>query len=602
MTTRTRQLIVSLIFGTLLLTTAWPAAQAAPGLQDTGTCQTVVSPQRGDGWSSVATRYGVSIAALKAANPQAVRRNDQLWLSDRLCIPGTPAATPTAPATATATATAVASPTSTAAVSATPAATTAATYYTVRAGDGWFAIAQRLGVPFLTLWNANPELQRPGRTLYIGERLLVPGTGATAAATSTIAVAPTVAAPTPTATATTAVRVPPTTATTVVRPPSTIAPTSTATRRVSPTATPSPVVRVTRMPAAGLPACPSDLAGYTAAVEQVLSIDVGKLVRWLQDCSGGKSGARGLDIDGDGQRDVIAIVADASSPAATPPSDLLIFHGTTDPKVWDLRYQAGANGALSLLETGDLNADGKPDIAWTDTTCGAHTCFARVRIISWDAAKDEYVDMIGSNATMATPQVRFADVNSGSGKELILHGGEIGSVGAGPQRAWTEIWASLEGQPYVLVDRTYDPSNCLYHHVLDANDLLSKGEYADAALAYQDIVENTTLEACGDRPNELNELREFAWFRWALALAYDGQPAAAGQTVAALTQSMPGGFYAPVANIWWSAYGTAQDASAACAVVRAYAQSKPDVWKILADFGYANPTFSASDVCIAPPR
>lgn len=581
MTKRTHRFVVIAVCSILLLTTAWPAVHAAPPGQNPDTCQTIVSPRRGDGWLSVATRYGVTVAALKAANPQAVRRNDQLWLSDRLCIPGTPVATPTSPATATATATTVASPTAT-----TP-TTTEATYYTVRAGDGWFAIAQRLGVPFLTLWNANPDLQRPGRTLYLGERLLVPGTGE--AATATLPVAPTLAPPAATATPTT-----------ITRTPSTATPT--ATRRVSPTATPSAAARVTRVPVAGLPACPSDLAGYTAAVEQVLSVDIGKLVRWLQDCSGGKSGARGLDIDGDGQRDVIAIVADASSPAATPPSDLLIFHGTADPKAWDLRYRAGATGALSLVETGDLNADGKPDIAWTDTTCGAHTCFARVRIVSWDADKDEYVDMIGTNATMATPQVRFADVNSGSGKELILHGGEIGSVGAGPQRAWTEIWASLDGQPYVLVDQTYDPSTCLYHHVLDANNLLSAGQYAEAAQAYQAIVEDTTLEACGDRPNELNELREFAWYRWALALAYAGEPADAGQTVATLSKAMPGGFYAPVANIWWSAYGTTQDATAACAAVRAYAQSKPDVWKILADFGYANPTFSASDVCVAPKR
>lgn len=580
----TTRFLVFAVFISLLFTTVWPASGAAPSYQDTGTCQTVVSPRRGDGWLAIANRYGISVAALKAANPQAVRRGDQIWLSDRLCIPGQPVATPTTPPTATATT----------AVTPTPAATTAATaseptYYTVRAGDGWFAIAQRLGVPFLTLWNANPDLQRPGRTLYIGERLVVPGSSVATTATATTPVTPTVASPTTAATAT---------PTAVVRTQATSTPT--ATRRISPTVTPSAVARTTRVPLAGLPACPSDLAGYTTAVEQVLSTDASKLVRWLQGCSGGKSGARGLDIDGDGHRDIIAIVADASSPAATPPSDLLIFHGTADPKVWDLRYQAGANGALSLVETGDLNADRKPDIAWTDTTCGAHTCFARVRIISWDAAKDAYVDAIGNNATMATPQVRFADVNSGSGKELIMHGGEIGSIGAGPQRAWTEIWASLDGQPYVLVDRTYDPSPCIYHHVLDANDLLAKGQYAEAAAAYQSIVEDSSLEACGSRPNELNELREFAWYRQALALAYAGQKAEAGQAVAALTKAMPQGLYAPVANVWWSAYGTTADATAACAAVRAYAQTKTDVWKILSDFGYANPTFSASDVCITP--
>ncbi|QLQ07388.1 MAG: hypothetical protein HZY76_16140 [Anaerolineae bacterium] len=297
---------------------------------------------------------------------------------------------------------------------------------------------------------------------------------------------------------------------------------------------------------------------------------------------------------------MIVIVADASSPAATPPSNLLIFHGTADPTVWDLRYQAAASGALSLLETGDLNADGKPDIAWTDTTCGAHTCFARVRIVSWDAAADKYIDMIGPNATMATPQVRFADINRGSGKELIMHGGEIGSVGA-PQRVDRNLglarWPALRtGRSHLRsVDLPVPPrAGCQRPAV--------QGAYADAALAYEKIVGDSTLKACGNRPNELNELREFAWFRWALAQAYAGNQAAAGSTVAALNKALPQGLYAPVANIWWSAYGTARDATAACAAVRAYAQSKPEVWKILSDFGYANPTFNASDVCIAPKR
>lgn len=588
MTTRTRRWVLLVVFSTALLTLAWSFGLAAPNHQDAGTCQMIVAPQRGDGWLSVANRYRVSVTALKAANPQAIRRGDQLWLSDRLCIPGEPMATATdAPTTV------VASPT------ATPAVTTEATTYTVRPGDGWFAIAQRLGVPFATLWNANPQLQRPSRTLYVGERILVPGTVTTA---STTPAAPTVQTPAAAATATrarpTAI---PTATATRARP--TAIPTATAANRTRPAATPSAVVRATRVPIAGLPACPVTLADYRAAVEQVLTVDATKLVRWLQDCdtgTSGKSGARGIDINGDGARDIVAIVADPASPAATPPGTLLVFHGTADPKVWDLRYVQEANGEPGLLATEDLNGDGKLDIAWTDTACGAHTCFARVHIVSWDADEDAYVDLIGDNAIMATPQVRFADVNPGSGKELIMHGGEIGSVGAGPQRAWTETWASIDGKPYVLVDRTYDPSSCIYHHVLDANDLLARGSTAEAAAAYKKIVEDTTLEACGERPNELNELREFAWYRYALALAYAGDRTAAGRAVTALAQAAPEGLYTPVANIWWSAYRAQGDAAAACGAVQGYAKTNAEVWKILADFGYANPTFSAGDVCATP--
>lgn len=162
------------------------------------------------------------------------------------------------------------------------------------------------------------------------------------------------------------------------------------------------------------------------------------------------------------------MITSSSSPTpfprpVVPTGEPLIFHAGRDNSK-ELAYQAGVAGDVALLDTSDINVDGKIDISWTDTTCGAHTCFGTVHIISWDPASSSFQNWIDGNATTAHPTVSFKDINDGSGQELLLHGGIIASVGAGPQRSWNETWSSLAGAPYRLTDLMYDPSTCLYHH------------------------------------------------------------------------------------------------------------------------------------------
>lgn len=524
-----RRTFVVVVVCAALLTLALSAASAAASTPSNGgQCSQIVTPRVGDGWSSVAQRYGVSVAALRAANARYIRRNNQLWLTDRLCIPGGGSSGP--------------------ATTVTPQPTTApatGSIYIVRPGDTWYGIAARTGVPFATLWNANPKLQRRGKVLFIGDRMVIPGAGASTPGTGTA------------------------------------------------TATPAPVT--------GMPACPTQFADYTTGIQEALNANAAQLLSWLQACGAVTTtygGVTVIDINGDTLDDYAITIADPISAAAVPTGDLLIFFSGRDSKT--LAYQAGAVGNVALLGVSDINADGKTDVAWTDTTCGAHTCFGTVHIISWDPASSSFQNWIDGNATMAYPTVSFKDINDGSGQELLLHGGIIASVGAGPQRSWSETWSSVSGAAYKLTDLKYDPSTCLYHHLLDANQLLLEGREAEAAIAYDALLNDSALEKCGTRDNELDELRSFARYRLALAHAYSGEMDKAKAVVAEFLAAEPTNLFAQVADLWWQAYEKPQDAAAACAAVTAFAKDNPDTWQILFDFGYANPTFSESEVCVRP--
>jgi LysM repeat protein len=128
--------------------------------------------QRGDTLATIASRAGVSMAALAQAN--GIQNVNLIYVGQVLVIPGAPG--PTAAATTTA------DPTTTAAT--TSPATTEGSVYVVQRGDTLSKIAARYGISLSALMTAN-GIQNPDR-IYVGQRLAVKaGTSAPQPAPST---------------------------------------------------------------------------------------------------------------------------------------------------------------------------------------------------------------------------------------------------------------------------------------------------------------------------------------------------------------------------------------------------------------------------------
>jgi hypothetical protein len=273
---------------------------------------------------------------------------------------------------------------------------------------------------------------------------------------------------------------------------------------------------------------------------------------------------------------------------------LLVYHASANG--YFLAYQARAE-RIELLKADDVNADSRPEIVWTSTSCGAHTCFSQLFVDRWNG--ESYQGWIVDTPEMASADYTLGDtVPDGSGQEILVHGGTIGSVGAGPQRAWTETYISPGGEPYELFSKVYDPSNCLYHHILDANERFNQGAvngYGPAISAYQAAISDPNLEAChyGGLPDELATLRDFGRFRLVVAYAAEGQlPQAESTRVQISSPSLLG-----AADAFLSSYNTSGSLAQACADTTAYSVANPDSWQYLADWGYANPSFAAEDLC-----
>jgi LysM repeat protein len=135
--------------------------------------------RRGDNLSKIANRYGLSVDALMAENPQIKNRN-LIHPGMALNLPGQGASAE--PITGTGSAAAPAAPTATSGTAAVGAVTPAAndsfdgvSTYTVAPGDTLSRIANNHGVSMLNLLSAN-NIQNPNR-IDVGDTINVPGAG-----------------------------------------------------------------------------------------------------------------------------------------------------------------------------------------------------------------------------------------------------------------------------------------------------------------------------------------------------------------------------------------------------------------------------------------
>jgi hypothetical protein len=531
--------------------------------------------QRGESWSIIADRFGLTVRQLQAANPRLIRYGDVLRVGDLLLIPGADAPPPTP--------------------------IRDDQFYIVQRGEGWSMIAEKFGVRLRDLLDANPDLVRYNYILYTGDRVRIPGAGEPAAAEDEVTPAPTAAptaaaSPTATATLTPTVRA---TATATVAPGVEITESveSTSTQMITPTA------QSGAPGAAASSDCPSALTGYPARIMALLAAsdgDMDALAAFLENCGAlPPDGLQVGDWTGDGQDDLVVVLADPTAPPAAPvrQGDLIIFVGGEDGLAES--YRARAAGEVTLFALADINGDDQPDVSWVDRTCGANVCFDTVMVISWDGS--EWQTWTQEPVSMAFAEIRLEDTTpAGQGDEIVLHGGSYRSEGAGPQRDRSETWGSVNGAPYTLLERTFAESNCLYHTVLDANEAFLRGGAAGFARAeelYTKAATDQTLEACWQREHELEELRSFSLFRLALTAAYQGKPAVATDLIGSLSVSYPGSIYDQVGQVWIEAFDADNEVGAACRAVNQFATENPAAYEILADYGYANPTFAPDDVC-----
>jgi hypothetical protein len=310
---------------------------------------------------------------------------------------------------------------------------------------------------------------------------------------------------------------------------------------------------------------------------------------------------RNEDLTADGYRDVVVSIYDLQ---IHPQGAMMVY--TCQDGGYVLSYISLAQQtehAPEALLIQDLNADDVLDLVFTVVSCGAHTCFDDVQILSWiDGAFSERVE--SSTTDLPNPTAQLTDYDRDAIYSLEVVGTAIASVGAGPQRDQTKIW---EYDPADMLwkfsEETLAASPFRIHLIHDADDAMLRGEYQIAALLYAQVVEEENLLDWLNPAKEEQNLGAYSYFKRVVAAGFLAQIQGGADVLDEMVEEFtdtPQEAYLEMAQAFWLEFTETGVAENGCSAAHQYAVlNQAVVLNPLSSitYGYANRDYGPTDIC-----
>jgi hypothetical protein len=314
------------------------------------------------------------------------------------------------------------------------------------------------------------------------------------------------------------------------------------------------------------------------------------------------AGCTAANTDADPEKELIAVFTAPGLAGSTQFVVAVLDDGANgytvayDSGIDEVAPPAGTEPIAPVLAAGDFLGDGGGELAYVTETCGASTCTQAVHVERGTATG--YVSIAPADGiTIATAtSMKVEDTNGDGTKEIVLTGGELGSVGAGPQRPHTDVW-SWNGSVYALTSTSPAASRYLYHAVKDADGLFAAGKYVDAETAYVAAVGNNDLQVFYDDRNERAELEAYALFRAGVSELMAGGDRNTADGYFTRANAYAGTLNHQLAGSFEAAYAAKGEVSVGCSAAREDVQANLSEYAAFWDFGYGNPAFDANAVC-----
>jgi hypothetical protein len=186
---------------------------------------------------------------------------------------------------------------------------------------------------------------------------------------------------------------------------------------------------------------------------------------------------------------------------------------------------------------------------------------------------------------------------------MVLVGGTLASVAAGPQRERTDIdhW---NGSGYALVETHYAASNSLPLLVWEANDALAMRDYEQAITLYERALSDPSLVPWAQGTNdpalqesERDLLHAFSRFRLVVANAAAENEAGAEQWLETFSTYQTDSPFHEAAEIFMTRW-LGNGMTIPCRAANGYAAEHLDTMvEPLNRFGYTGPQFTTDDIC-----
>ena len=311
-----------------------------------------------------------------------------------------------------------------------------------------------------------------------------------------------------------------------------------------------------------------------------------------------------VDLDLDGTGDLVLSIVNPQSEAISREGTLLIYMCQEGHYVraFEQSPEEGS-GAPAILHVRDLNDDGFPEVVSSSKSCGAHTCFESLQLLSW-TGKGMGNLLADSTGDIPFPNVQLTDYDQDHVYTLEVVGKGFGSVGAGPQRDVRFIWNySPDLGEWKISEKSLGSSNYRIHVIHDADVAFKRGEYQVALLLYSQAFNDPELLDWVDPVMEQLNIGGYARYKSVVAYAAMGDLPTARefytQMAAFIQPGLAQRVYVQMAQLFLEG-AESESISAGCAAAKEYASAnQKDVLDPLGPdvYGYTNREFTLEDLC-----
>ncbi|MFN0073093.1 MAG: hypothetical protein ACKVVP_16535 [Chloroflexota bacterium] len=384
---------------------------------------------------------------------------------------------------------------------------------------------------------------------------------------------------------------------------------------------PSPTVAPSPAPSPAAVASPLALPDWPGTLERAAETIVGLLnaspanrailpqllQQWDTAAAGEhRSSLTEADLTGDGQPEIVlGLIDPVAPPNPAGRHGLVVAIHNEGGRYQSILIPSGTTQGLAagpyVQQVVDVNADRAAEVLTISQVCGASTCIIAPAVATW--AGGSYRLLTAPDLSMPTATVTLEDRDNDGRLELILSGGQSGSIGAGPQRGRTEIYRFVGGR-YELAETQTEATTSRYLMIMDANAAFDRKDFRTAESLYQRAATDDSLadQRPSGGPHPGPGLRAFARFRLLLLnviVGRDDDATAVLEQMESLDAATP---YPAAAQVFWHTYGQTGSPEAGCIQFTESARRQPAMLEPLLGWGAANTDLKADELCVVPRR
>lgn len=320
----------------------------------------------------------------------------------------------------------------------------------------------------------------------------------------------------------------------------------------------------------------------------------------------GSLGPAEMDFTGDGRFDIALSLLQPGSEGVLAPGAVYLFVCSGDAYTLAYTSPAVAHAGAPLIHAAqDLTGDSIGDLLIGFPICGAHTCQEQVQALTWNGLTLEN-RLAGTTDDLPTPTFQVMGPTASGAMDIAITATGIASVGAGPFRPITRTWSwDPPTRTFIVSGEVQQPANYRIHVLLDADRAAREGNYATALDLYYRVVTDDTLDDWAYGETGKANLSAYAAFRHMVTHVQQGDLGDAQVVYGILQGSYPlgatGHAYAELATAFWDEFQRSGGLAAACARAQSFAAAHTSEILDPLQYGYANPTYLAADICPTGP-